>query len=86
MQRITYDTNQNGIVDDSERLGGKPLTQIEQERATAIHSAMTALGATIIVATIAERDALSGLIAKDTVFVKDAGNGLWAMGVYPHKY
>ena len=78
MYRKTFDTDETGIVDDSERLGGKPLAQVESERDSAIQVATLALGSNFTVADIAERDALIDINVGDKVYVTDNGDTKWA--------
>jgi len=78
MDKETYDTNLNGIVDDSEALGGKSLNQIETERTEEIRLAGLGLGTTYSVANISERDNLSNLVVSDKVYVSDDGDTKWA--------
>ena len=78
MTKTVYDTNGDGIVDDSTRLGGKTLEQIETERTQEIREAALALGTSYTVADIAARTALTNLVVGDNVFVADDGDTKWA--------
>ena len=78
MYRKTFDTDDSGIVDDSERLGGKPLAQVESERDSAIQAATLAFSSNFTVADIAERDALIDINVGDKVYVTDNGDAKWA--------
>lgn len=78
MTRRIYDVDGDGIVDDSTRLGGKTLAEIEQERAADILAAQLALGTNYTVADNTARLALTGLTVGDKVFVSDDGDGKWA--------
>lgn len=63
---------------NSNAVGGKTLTQIEQERDQAILVAKSSLGTNFSVATLADRDALTDLTVGDKVHVEDDGDGKWA--------
>jgi hypothetical protein len=78
MYAKTYDQNRDGVVDDSDKLGGKTLLQVEQERDAAIEAAKLALGSNYVVDTVAEKDALEGLTVGDKVLVKTDLDGKWA--------
>ena len=78
MAASTYDTNSNGIVDNSEKVGGKTLAIIESERASEITAAGLALGTNYSVANHTAKNALTALTVPDKVFVTDDGDGKWA--------
>lgn len=78
MRRSTYDANSNGIVDNSEALGGKSLVTVENERDAAIAAAQLALGTNYTVADNAARLALTDLTVGDKVFVTNDGDLKWA--------
>ena len=78
MTRRIYDVDGDGIVDDSTRLGGKTLAEIEAERAADILAAQLALGTNYTVADNTARLALTDLTVGDKVFVSDDGDGKWA--------
>lgn len=78
MQRSTYDVDGDGVVDDSTRLGGKTLVEIEAERAADILAAQLALGTNYTVADNTARANLTNLTVGDKVFVSDDGDSKWA--------
>lgn len=78
MYKSIYDIDNDGIVDDSTRLGGKTLAQVESERTAEIRAASLALGSNYTVSNITERDALVDLTVGDVVHVADDGDGKWA--------
>ena len=78
MQRVTYDTDDSGVVDNSERLGGKSLEQIEEERRQAIQEAKISLGTSFVVDDIASRNSLINLTVGDRIHVNDDGDGHWS--------
>jgi len=78
MRRTAYDADGTGIVDNSEKLGGKSLTTIESERTAEITTAKLALGTNYTVADNVARLALADLTVGDKVFVSDNGDTKWA--------
>ena len=76
--KTVYDTNNDGVVNDSDKVGGKTLAQIETERTQEIAAAALALGTNYTVADTTQRDALTGLVVGDVVHVSDDGDGKWA--------
>jgi len=78
LRRDVYDKDSNGIVDNSEMLGGKTLVQIEEERTAEIARAKLALGTNYTVEDNAEKDTLEDLTVGDVVHVNDDGDGKWA--------
>lgn len=78
MYRSTFDTDNSGIVDDAEAVGGKSLATIEAERDAAILAAQLALGTNYTVANNTEKSALTDLTVGDKVFVTDDGDTKWA--------
>jgi len=78
MFRSTFDTDNSGVVDNAEAVGGKSLATIEQERNDAITAAQLALGTNYTVADNTARLALTQLTVSDKVFVQDDGDGKWA--------
>jgi len=73
-----YDNNRDGVVNDSDRVGGKTLDTLETERNAAIAAAQLALGTNYSVTDHTAKDALIGLVIGDKVFVADDGDTKWA--------
>lgn len=78
MDAAIYDTDFDGVVDNSERVGGKTLAEIESDRNTAIQEAALNLGTNYMAADNAAKALLTGLTEGDKVFVTDDGDGKWA--------
>lgn len=76
-----YDSNEDGIVNNSDRVGGKTLTTIETEYTNAIQIATSGLGSNFVVSTYADINSLL-LNTGDKVFVLDDGDGHWAQYLF----
>lgn len=66
-------------IDDEATARAAAIAQEVIDRDAAIEAAKLALGTNYTVATIAGRDALTGLTVSDRVLVQDNGDGKWAL-------
>lgn len=81
MSYADYDFNKDGVVNDSDKVGGKTLATIEAERDQAINNAVFSVTSVLTVADHTEKDTLVDVIVGDRIFIVDDGDGRWTFNL-----